>query len=525
MSTSAVTPQPDAPQQMTPQEFAGKVRAKYPGAYDSLPDEELTQKVVAKHPEYGGVVQQSQAKPMSASERTPGGGTSMPGSFEGHPENIGEYVPASVGQVASGVGNLAHGNLAVGGHQVISGLGNAALPVAPFVAAAAPLSMARGIVGGLAGGKLAKAGAEGVGANPDQQQLSEDVGNIAGGGLASRSPAPLIRGVARAGNAMLDKAPQIGMGVGLAAGAAEAAGGRPSGLLYMPYLGNRLGTMAKRFGPIPGENFGVQPPAPSVPAGDFSFKANAQGPVAPPENLPSQIVRSIEKPRIPTSTAEAPLTNDRVAPPSSPVGNTTSTRPEAGVGTPKSAPEQSVARPIGAGDTSTDLAKALGFKTVGQAIQRFGPEKWNEISAPNSSTADVGPIGKPTPFNTQEFRSRDIRSPLRKVAERSDFLDDQATRQEIEQREGSNAETPERPINYADNTESLIAKANEHKIPTSRFGQAAHTEAVKENIENTKVDEPKSVLVKKVTIAEPEGKTIQETAQRAKKGKGVQTSR
>ncbi len=31
----------------------------------------------------------------------------MPGSFEGHPENVGEYVPQTVGQAAQGVANIA----------------------------------------------------------------------------------------------------------------------------------------------------------------------------------------------------------------------------------------------------------------------------------------------------------------------------------------------------------------------------------------------------------------------------------
>lgn len=37
---------------MTPQEFANKIRTKYPGAYDSLSDEELTQRIINKYPEY-----------------------------------------------------------------------------------------------------------------------------------------------------------------------------------------------------------------------------------------------------------------------------------------------------------------------------------------------------------------------------------------------------------------------------------------------------------------------------------------
>ena len=41
---------------MTPQEFAQKIRTKYPGAYDGVPDDVLTQKVVEKYPVYASQV-------------------------------------------------------------------------------------------------------------------------------------------------------------------------------------------------------------------------------------------------------------------------------------------------------------------------------------------------------------------------------------------------------------------------------------------------------------------------------------
>lgn len=41
---------------MNPQEFANKIRTKYPGAYDNVPDDELTQKVIAKYPVYASQV-------------------------------------------------------------------------------------------------------------------------------------------------------------------------------------------------------------------------------------------------------------------------------------------------------------------------------------------------------------------------------------------------------------------------------------------------------------------------------------
>ncbi len=44
---------------MTPSEFANKIRSKYPGQYDDIGDTDLTSKVLAKHPEYSDMVEQS----------------------------------------------------------------------------------------------------------------------------------------------------------------------------------------------------------------------------------------------------------------------------------------------------------------------------------------------------------------------------------------------------------------------------------------------------------------------------------
>src|SRR5713226_4802715 len=57
---------------------------------------------------------------------------SMPGSFEGHPENVGEYIPASAGEMYGGAKDIAQGNIARGGHRVLQGAGNATLPALPF---------------------------------------------------------------------------------------------------------------------------------------------------------------------------------------------------------------------------------------------------------------------------------------------------------------------------------------------------------------------------------------------------------
>lgn len=112
----------------------------------------------------------------------------MPGSFEGHPENVGEYIPATVGEMAGGAGDIASGDVARGAHRIISGAGSALLPAAPFVAAGAPLIAARAAAGGLAGSKAASSGAEFLGATPDQAALAGDVGGLAGGYGGAKMP-------------------------------------------------------------------------------------------------------------------------------------------------------------------------------------------------------------------------------------------------------------------------------------------------------------------------------------------------
>ena len=110
-----------------------------------------------------------------------GGNVGMPGSFEGHPENVGEYVPQTIGNVASGVGNIAQGNVARGAHEILSGGMNTLLPAAPFVATAAPGAFALGTAGSYVGGKVGRGAATIFGRSPDQQDLAEDVGSIVGG--------------------------------------------------------------------------------------------------------------------------------------------------------------------------------------------------------------------------------------------------------------------------------------------------------------------------------------------------------
>lgn len=110
------------------------------------------------------------------------GKVDVPGSFEGHPENVGEYVPATVKPIVQGTKDIAQGNVAKGAHEVLGGVSNAALPAAPFLLAGAPpLVTLRALAGGAAGTYIGKEGGKALGFSEDQANLAGDVGGVAGG--------------------------------------------------------------------------------------------------------------------------------------------------------------------------------------------------------------------------------------------------------------------------------------------------------------------------------------------------------
>jgi hypothetical protein len=137
-----------------------------------------------------GPLQENQSKP-----------TEMPGSFEGHPENVGEYIPASAGEMAGGARDVARGDIAKGMHRVVSGVSNAALPVLPFVAAGAPVATGTAMLFGTAGQQIGKSGAKALGATEDQSDLAGDIGGLAsgyGGAKLGGTVEPYIKPVAGA---------------------------------------------------------------------------------------------------------------------------------------------------------------------------------------------------------------------------------------------------------------------------------------------------------------------------------------
>lgn len=81
---------------MNPTEFAQKIRAKYPGSYDNIPDEELARKVVQKYPTYASSVNFSVdlTKPQQPTQTKTASGVS-------------QFDPAKASTIANVVGGEA----------------------------------------------------------------------------------------------------------------------------------------------------------------------------------------------------------------------------------------------------------------------------------------------------------------------------------------------------------------------------------------------------------------------------------
>lgn len=72
---------------LSPEEFAGKVRDKYPGVYDHLADADLTQKIVQKYPDYGNVIRPSGVTGPASPEGKTAAGRAMHESYSvGNPD-------------------------------------------------------------------------------------------------------------------------------------------------------------------------------------------------------------------------------------------------------------------------------------------------------------------------------------------------------------------------------------------------------------------------------------------------------
>lgn len=131
----------------------------------------------------------------------------MPGVGEGAnlADALSSWDSASGGEIAGGIHDIFRGDIAKGLHRILGGAGAAALPAAPLAlpaAAASPVTTGLSIGGGIAGSKLAKSAATGLGATPEQAELAGDVGALAGGYAGAKLPAVASR------TALLGRTPQ-----------------------------------------------------------------------------------------------------------------------------------------------------------------------------------------------------------------------------------------------------------------------------------------------------------------------------
>jgi len=84
---------------ITEQQFAEKIRTKFPGAYDGVSDSDLTQKVTEKYPQYKGVVVQQQAQPQQGASLADRTGMAI--------KAIPSIAKAGVEKVGAGLGDVA----------------------------------------------------------------------------------------------------------------------------------------------------------------------------------------------------------------------------------------------------------------------------------------------------------------------------------------------------------------------------------------------------------------------------------
>jgi hypothetical protein len=176
----------------TVQSFAAKVRAKFPGAYDDLDDSTLSQKVVAKHPEYADMLPKTfGTQPVAPVPKPP-----RIGFKEQAIEPAADIVATGAEKVLPAVGMVAGGA--------------AAAPEAVATGPAAPAVEALAGAGGYAGGAAAARGLRAILPTGEMQrpptlkreaaQTAEDVKTGAeyemGGRAAGAALGPIVSRVA-----------------------------------------------------------------------------------------------------------------------------------------------------------------------------------------------------------------------------------------------------------------------------------------------------------------------------------------
>lgn len=200
---------------MSAAELGQKVKAKYPGEYDHLQDEELAHKVIAKYPEYGDVVRPSGVTKPNIDmqpESTPADYAKSAirmgvNAFTGTPGAVSTKEMSGqpgAGDLASqGASELGTQGKRLRGALDIANAGmDIATPALGPAALESPVAVGRTVLGGVAGQTGARKAANALGASPDVAEAAGDLGGLAGGVIAAPGVASgAVRLAARTGEA------------------------------------------------------------------------------------------------------------------------------------------------------------------------------------------------------------------------------------------------------------------------------------------------------------------------------------
>lgn len=356
----------DPQQQMTAQDFAQSVRAKYPGSYDHLSDADLTSKVVAKYPQYKSVI--------------PNAGLADPAA-PGPVANVAPTEGPLARTLTAGENRIADihdQNTAQRQQEQHNFMTNGPIPSSihlqnPINAIVNPEAQQRFSEGDVAGG-LGETGAN--------LAVMEAGRRVAGGepiGTVENATAP-IRGIAKAGNAVLRNptvqkaAPYVGAAAGYGLG--EIAGLPWYARVGLGSGGAAAGRAIKGGATLPGERFGLPPEPPSY-----------DKTVMPDQAAPMKRDPSTLGPPAGVGTYQPP---ERIPPPvrTAPIRTT----PEPAAEKP---PQVSMADQIA-------TAKGLGFKNINEAINKFGFQGWQKLLGQNEPSPEPPSVhpGSPTAFHS-----------------------------------------------------------------------------------------------------------------------------
>lgn len=236
-------------------------------------------------------------------------------------------------------------------------------------------------------------------------------------GMGAKAAAPTIgRVAASAGRGLAENAPAIGKGTGAIAGYEM---GHWPGLIAGRYLGEVGGNLVKRY-------FGEPEAPPPVIVGKMKPGRAAVGGTGEPSPIPP--------------SPPAPVTG-KIQPSGEPTGV-----PPRIPSTPRSTPpDMFEARPVAAHEPTAvaspqvsipdqiATARNMGFKNLGEAINKFGHEGWQKVLGtvePKPIAAHEPTIAAPAPEGYQPVQSpQDIRR-------FRDNLEDQGIKQEMEGEQG-----------------------------------------------------------------------------------------